>query len=199
LSFIGFERAKIKFNDDCDTIEIVMMESSTYDFMSGRKIDRDRLRRFSKLPELHLQAYKKGLFKKELMCYTREFEPVKPRFDSIAKEDVKIRRQIKLNFKKLNIGDTVKIPFSDRGGYRADGTDRTTLTKYYSYSGGHPHSGCVIKCIVTDKNKHKRAYNIVCNVISCDGCKDPSVLDGKVMKAGEVFTYNMKYGEILDE
>jgi hypothetical protein len=201
LSFIGYERAVIKLNGDCDcdTIEVVMMLAGTYDFMSSRKVDRFRLLEFNKLPELHLQAYKKGIFKKESICYTREFKPDKPQLDSIGKEDVKIRRQIKSTFKKLIIGDTVKIPFSDRGGYRADGTDRTTLTAYYSYSGGHRHSGCIITCIVTGKNKHKRAYNIVCKVVNCGRCKDPSVFNGKVMKTGEVFTYNMKYGEILDE
>ena len=136
---------------------------------------------------------------KQSPCYTREFEPWKPSFDSIAKEDIKIRKHIKLTFQKLNIGDTVKIPFSDWGGYRADGTDRTIIIVYSSYSGGHPHAGCIIKCVIIDKNKHKRAYNIVCKVLNCDGCKDPSVFNGNVMKAGEVFTYNMKYFEILDE
>ena len=99
LSFIGYERTIIKLNSDCDTIEVVMIGAATYDFMSGRKIDRDRLKTFNKLPELHLQAYKKGLFKKELICYTREFVPEKRQIDSIEKEDVKIRRQIKLILK----------------------------------------------------------------------------------------------------
>ena len=197
LSFIGYEMAIIKLNSDCDTIEVVLMYAGTYDFMSSTKIDKDRLKRFNKLPEFHLQAYKKGIFTKELICFIREFRPVKPLLDSIGKENIKIRKQIKLTFKKLNIGDTIKIPFSDKLSYRADGTDRTKLTAYYSFSGGHPHASCIIKCIIIDKNKHKRAYNLVCSVVSCDGCKNPSVFQGRVMKTREEFTYNMKYGEIL--
>ncbi len=199
LSFIGYERAVIKLNGDCDTIEVVMMLAGTYDFMSSRKVDRLRLKEFNKLSDLHLQAYNKGIFKKGVICYTREFIPDKPQLDSIGKEDIKIRRQIKLTFKKLDIGDTVKIPFSDAFGYKYDGTDRTTLTEYSSYSGGHHRKGCIIKSIIIGKNKYKRAYNIICKIISCDGCKDPSVLDSKVMKIGEVFTYNMRYSEILNE
>src|ERR1700733_12317072 len=35
LSFIGYERAVIKLNSDCDTIEVVMMSAGNYDFMSS--------------------------------------------------------------------------------------------------------------------------------------------------------------------
>jgi len=203
LSFIGFERAKIKLKNDCDTIEIVMMESGTYDFISSRKVDRLRLKRFNKLPELHLQAYKKGLFMKESACYTRQFEPEKPQLDSIGNEMSKREKQIKLTFEKLNVGDTVKIPFSDWGGYRADGTDRTTLS-YYSIFADMKHYNCVITAIILSKDRHKRGYhkrgyNIVCQVVNCGNCKDPSVFRDKVMKPGEVFDYNMRYFKILDE
>jgi hypothetical protein len=34
-------------------------------------------------------------------------------------------------------------------------------------------------------------------VIDCNGCKDPSVYENKVMKPGVIFSYNMRYGEIL--
>ena len=142
---LGMERAPIKLTGDCDTIEVVMLYSGSNDFMSPRKIDKDRLHMFNKLPELHLQAYNKGLFTKKSICYTREFEPEKPQFDSIAKEDVKKEKQIKLTFKRLNIGDTVKIPFS--GQYRADGTDRTTLNSYSSFT-NERHYDSIIKCVI---------------------------------------------------
>jgi hypothetical protein len=129
FDYIGLEWTLIKLNADCDTVEVVMMGSATYDFTSARKIDRLRLRRFNKLPELHLQAYEKGLFFKESACYSQEFMPEKPALDSIEKVDAIEEKQNKLTFEKFNVGDTVKIPFS--GDYRADGADRTTL-HYYS-------------------------------------------------------------------
>jgi hypothetical protein len=197
FSWIGYEPAAINLNN-CDTVEVVLMASGTYDFMSSKKIDKLRLRRFNKLPELHLQAYKKGIFNKEAICYTREFHPEKSEIDSIGKELIQRQKETKLAFRKLNIGDTVRIPFSDAGGYRADGTDRTTLIAYISGSRWQHYSGCAAKCIVTDKYKRRRAYNIVCKVVSCGGCSDPSVFEGRVMQAGEVFTYNMRNFAILD-
>jgi hypothetical protein len=205
FSWIGMEPATIKLNDDCDTVEVVMLGASTYDFMSSKKVDQLRLKQFNTLPNLHLQAYKKGLFAKQSVCYTREFEPEKPKLDSVEKEMVRTRKQIKLTFKNLAVGDTVRIPFSDAGGYRYDGTNRTTLTEYASYTGGRGHhSGCIISVVILSKNRHTRGlrfryrnYNIVCKMVDFSGCKDPSVYDGKVMKPGVIFTYNMRYGEIL--
>lgn len=197
FDWIGYEPAVINLNN-CDTAEVVLMASPSYDFMSSKKIDKLRLARFNKLPALHLQAYKKGLFNKEAICYTREFHPEKSELDSIGKELIQRQKETKLAFRKLNVGDIVRIPFSDAGGYRADGTDRTTLIAYGSISRWQHYSGCLAKCIVTGKYKRRRAYNIVCKVVSCDGCSDPSVFEGRVMKAAEVFTYNMRTSAVLD-
>jgi hypothetical protein len=51
------------------------MLSSTYDFMTLKKVDRLRMKRFNKLPELHKEAFEKGIFKTENACYTQEFIP----------------------------------------------------------------------------------------------------------------------------
>ena len=72
---IGMEPATIELVDKCDEVEIVMMFSSTYDFMTRKKVDRLRMKRFNKLPELHKEAYAKGIFKTEKACYTQEFIP----------------------------------------------------------------------------------------------------------------------------
>jgi len=205
FGFPGFENEKIKLSNDCDTVEVVMLGASTYDFISSRKVDEQRLKQFNTLPDLHLRAYKKGLFVNESVCYTAVFVPEKRQLDSIAREDVETRKKIRQTFRRLNVGDTVRIPFSDAGSYRADGTDRTTLTAYSSYTGGHGHhSGCIISCVILSKNRHTRLrrfryrnYNIVCQVIDCSGCKDRSVYEDKVMKPEVIFTYNMRYGEIL--
>jgi len=196
LNWIGLEQATIKLNNNCDTVEIVMMTSGTYDFMSSSEVDRLRLKWFNKLPALYLQAYNKGLFAKQSSCYSREFEPAKTRLDEYEKERIKKEKEIKLKFKRLNIGDTIKIPFGAQ--YRYDGTDRTTLTVWSASTNERNFDG-VLKCVIIDKNKHKRGYNLVCKVVDASMFKSPSVYRDRVMKVGEVFTYNMKYFKILDE
>jgi hypothetical protein len=72
---IGIELASIELADECDEVEVVMMLSSTYDFMTLKKVDRLRMKRFKMLPELHKEAFEKGLFKTDKGCYTQEFIP----------------------------------------------------------------------------------------------------------------------------
>jgi hypothetical protein len=72
---IGLETASIELADTCDEVEVVMMLSSTYDFMYPKKVDRLRMKRFKNLPELHKEAFEKGIFKTDRPCYTREFMP----------------------------------------------------------------------------------------------------------------------------
>jgi len=72
----GFlETAKVILVDNCNIVDVVIMYEMIYDFMSNRKVDRDRMKRFKQLPKLHKQAYEKGIFKTEQPCYTREFIP----------------------------------------------------------------------------------------------------------------------------
>lgn len=72
---IGFEQVTIEFVDKCDEVEVVMMLSSTYDFITLKKADRLRMKRFKMLPELHKEAFEKGLFKTDKPCYTQKFIP----------------------------------------------------------------------------------------------------------------------------
>jgi hypothetical protein len=51
------------------------MSSGSYDFMSLKKVDRLRMKRFKLLPELHKKAFEEGIFKTDMACYTREFIP----------------------------------------------------------------------------------------------------------------------------
>ena len=53
---VGMEPAIIELADNCDEVEVVMMLSSTYDFKTLKKVDRLRMKRFKKLPELHKEA-----------------------------------------------------------------------------------------------------------------------------------------------
>lgn len=75
FKFVGLDPATIELVNECDEVEVVMMLSSTYDFISLKKVDRLRMKKFKKLPELHKEAFEKGLFKTEKTCYTRVFIP----------------------------------------------------------------------------------------------------------------------------
>ena len=71
----GLEPTTIELVDKCDELEVIMMLNSTYDFMTLKKVDRLRMKRFKKLPELHKEAFEKGIFKTDKACYTQEFIP----------------------------------------------------------------------------------------------------------------------------
>lgn len=72
---VGLETASIELKDSCDEVEIVMMSGVIYDFITFKKEDKLRMKRFKKLSELHKQAFEKGLFKTDEACYTQEFVP----------------------------------------------------------------------------------------------------------------------------
>jgi hypothetical protein len=88
LSWIGMEWTTIELNKNCDTVEVVMMYDVIYDFMTANKIDRLRLKRFKKLPELHELAYEKGIFLTKEQCYEQDFVAIKPRLDEIKKNSI---------------------------------------------------------------------------------------------------------------
>jgi len=77
ILFVSFviESASIELTDECNEIEVVMMLSGTYDFITFKKIDRLRMKRFQQLPRLHKEAFEKGIFKTDKACYTQEFIP----------------------------------------------------------------------------------------------------------------------------
>jgi hypothetical protein len=72
---VGIELASIGLMDTCNEIEIIMMLSGTYDFMTLKKVDRLRMKRFKKLPKLHKEAFEQGIFKTDKACYTQTFIP----------------------------------------------------------------------------------------------------------------------------
>jgi len=73
LSYLGYEPTAIELADTCDEVEVVMILSSTYDFIPLKKVDKLRMKRFKKLPELHKKSFEKGLFKTNKACYTQAF------------------------------------------------------------------------------------------------------------------------------
>ena len=72
---IGLDPTTIDLVDKCDKIEVVMMLSGTYDFITLKRVDRKREKSYKKLPDIHRQAFEKGIFETEYACYNRKFEP----------------------------------------------------------------------------------------------------------------------------
>ena len=72
---VGLEPTTIELADTCNEVEVVMMLSGTYDFKTPKQVDKLRIKEFKKLPELHKEAFEKGLFKTDKACYTQEFIP----------------------------------------------------------------------------------------------------------------------------
>jgi hypothetical protein len=71
---VGLDPTTIELVDKCDKIEVVMMLSSTYDFITLKHAERKREKRYKKLPEVHKQAFEKGIFETDNACYIRKFE-----------------------------------------------------------------------------------------------------------------------------
>lgn len=72
--FVGMESLTIKFSDNCDKLELIMMYGVNYDFISLRKADRLRKKRFDKLPEVRKKAFAQGIFKSDSLNYSQEFD-----------------------------------------------------------------------------------------------------------------------------
>jgi hypothetical protein len=73
ISWIGMEWKSIQLPINCNHLDIILMYDAIYDFMSARKVDRLIMKRIKKLPELHLTAYEKGIFKTKEPCYGQDF------------------------------------------------------------------------------------------------------------------------------
>jgi hypothetical protein len=197
--YVGMEPTHIRLREGCDTVEVVMMYARTYDFMTLKKVDRLRKKRFDNLPYLHSDAVKNGLFENNNICYERVFEehnPPKSVRDSINKVYKFKKKQIKDTFKGLAIGDTIRLPYY--GTPRYDGTGKTAMNPYNFTFDGEDFD-CIIQGVITDKNKHKNGYNIVYRVIDCIDCHyDKMVVNHKELKDGELIKLNMRYKKTLN-
>lgn len=68
VSYVGMEWAAVSLSAACSNLEIILLYASSYDFMSVRRVNRQRFSRFKHLPRLHQEAYEKGLFKSRIPC-----------------------------------------------------------------------------------------------------------------------------------
>ncbi len=179
---VGYEWATIKIPKECNVPEIILILASTYDFMSPKKVDRLRKKEFEKISELHSKAYQKGLFKTEEPCVTRRFEPNFEDLDEIRRQKKLTKKQIKTEFKELNIGDNVKVPTQTWSSY-TDGTDY----------------GCLITGVIVDKNKKNGGFNLVLKVTKNICENEQMTYNGKKVGIGDLITHNMKYFKIITE
>jgi hypothetical protein len=70
IEFIGFDSETITISGNCNVIEVVMLESGIYDFVSLKTAERKRNRRRNKLlPKLYAEAYQKKIFRNEKPCW----------------------------------------------------------------------------------------------------------------------------------
>jgi len=73
LSFISMEWTSIKVPASCNNLEIVMMVDAIYDYISVKKANKKRCKRFKELPNKHRQAFEKGVFTSDSPCGTYIF------------------------------------------------------------------------------------------------------------------------------
>ncbi|MGC4102609.1 hypothetical protein [Ferruginibacter sp.] len=69
---VGYEPTIITPADNCSEIELVIMSGGYYDFKTLKQVDKLRMKKLKKIPEIHQQAFAKGLFKTDKACYTQE-------------------------------------------------------------------------------------------------------------------------------
>lgn len=74
LGFIGMEWTSIKIDDDCQNLEMIIMADVIYDFISIKKVNKQRQKRFKQLPNKHKEAYEKGIFKSSDPCICYVFK-----------------------------------------------------------------------------------------------------------------------------
>lgn len=191
LRYLGMEWTDIRLKNDCNTVEVVLMYDVIYDFMSLRKIDRLRKKRFNNLPILHSDAVKMGLFENNRICYDRDFESNKPGLDRISRELKEFNKANKNDFKDLNIGDIVKIPFG------LDTSEKRISTHY------SPCKNCtsedydyVIKAEII--NKYRRKLTLELEVTEMQPY-DSLEFRGNILNTGIGFKYEMKYFDVIND
>lgn len=79
FTYVGMELTTVNLSADCSNLEVILLLASTSDFMSVRRVNRQEFKRFKHLPQLHQQAYEKGLFKSRAPCASPTFTKWVPR------------------------------------------------------------------------------------------------------------------------
>ena len=75
---VGYEKLLVKVAPDCGHVDAIMILAGSYDFMSPKKVDRQRRRYFEKIRKLYPIAVQKGLFASSTPCYKVVFLTMAP-------------------------------------------------------------------------------------------------------------------------
>ena len=189
FEFTGMEQTEILLDKNCDTVEIIMLNYAIYDYASSSKIDRLRKEDFKSLKIKHIEAVEKGLLKSNSLCYQRYFVPIKPDLDRINKKINEVKKANKENFKTLNIGAIVKIPFE------IDASEKRVKT-YYSLC-----KDCTEKdynYVITGEIVNKNNKNLTLEIkVTEMPIYDFLLYRGKIVKVGDNIKYEMKYSKVI--
>ena len=85
VASVNMEWKSLDISDSCSNLDIILVPSGNYDFMTAGKVDRLRKKEFDKLPALHKAAFERGLFKSAKLCYVDKFISIKKRLKEISK------------------------------------------------------------------------------------------------------------------
>ena len=192
LGGIGYEWLTITVTNNCLNPEIIMLFDVLYHYKSHRKIDRLRKKRFDNRVNNHEKAYEQGIFKNEAPCIDYKFIPDKPVLDEIRSWMKQKKGVIKEELKQLAEGDTIYVPYGTT--WRYDGTDRTALHQYSSYT-DETEFNCIIAGTLINKD---RRGNITFRVIDTTECDYEAItLNDQPVNTGDVLECNMKYFRVV--
>ena len=181
FTYIGLEWTEITDFQNCDFIEIILLEDAIY-HMTARKTDRLRKIRFDQIENEHLKAVQKGLFTKKAICYKREFLPYKPALDRISKYLRVLEKETKKQFKDLQIGDRVKIPLRDNTSYAV--CANCTEEDYDN----------IIEAKIT--GKRRRFLTLELEILTMHPL-DSVKYRGKTIRVGDSFRYPMRFSDVI--
>ena len=85
IGAVSMEPQLIELNKDCNIIEVILLPTANYDFISVGRMDRLRKKDFDKLSLFHKSAFEEGIFQIEEPCYTSKFLSFKKKLKKIHK------------------------------------------------------------------------------------------------------------------
>ena len=189
--YFRFEPLTISFNNNCKYFEVIMLSASTYDKTSNRKIDKLRRKEYNKLAKLYRRAFNEGKFINKGICYTFKFIPRKPALDTSKKKEKELKKINKKDFKELNIGDVVKIPFGID-----TSENKNIVSTYYASCKNCTEKDYdyLIEGVIVKKYKRNLTLEIkITKILHYDFLR----YKGEILTVDSNFKYEMKYFEVI--
>lgn len=108
------------------------------------------------------------------------------------------KKDIKQQFKKLKVGEVVKVPLSGATGWRYDGTDRTTLHNYLYTVEDSRDFDCLVVGTVISTHKKRKNYFVTIKLTNINSCeyKNP-IYNKKEVSVGESMEINMAIDKVI--